>query len=104
MKNIDAAIQEQRTALTNAICDTLFGAKTGATRYIIDNGRNELDPQMSDVSRFTVIEITENVIQEKSIKIKYANNDADLISKLATENNYAVYGDDKNIAITGEKL
>ncbi len=103
MKNIDASIQEQRTEITNAICNTLFGAKTGATRYIIDNGRNTLDAEMGDVSTFTVIEITDNVIKEQFVKIKYSNNDEDLIAKLANENNYKTDGG-KTVSITGEKL
>lgn len=103
-KIFNPQIQEQHTALTNAICDTLFGAKTGATRYIIDNGNDALDPTLGNSTAFTVIEITDMEIREKSIKIKYASTDEGYIENLKDETNYYTYGDDKNIAITGEKL
>ena len=101
----DSTIQEQHTALTNAICNKLFGEKQNATRYIFDNGSSSADPQLKgDVSTFTVIEITDTVIQEKSLKISYANSDEGLIANLNDTTKYATYGDAKNVAITGDKL
>ena len=101
----DSTIQDQHTALTNAICNKLFGEKQNATRYIIDNGLCSADPQLKgDVSTFTVIEITDTVIQEKSLKISYANSDDGLIANLNDTTKYATYGDAKNVTITGEKL
>lgn len=104
VNNIDATIQEQHTALTNAICNKLFGEKQNATRYIIGNGHDSLDPQLGNSSMFGVIEITDTGIKENNIKIAYANTDDGLISNLNDTTKYYTYGDAKNVAITGDKL
>ena len=103
-KAINPTIQAEHTALTNAICDKLFGENQNATRYIIDNQFTAADPNLGDVSKFAVIEITDTYIKEKSIKIKYANSDSGLIEKLSDSANYATYGEEKTAAITGTKL
>ncbi|MCH5154035.1 MAG: Ig domain-containing protein, partial [Clostridiales bacterium] len=102
--SIDPTIQAAHAELTNAICDKLFGVNENATRYIIDNGRNELDPQLGDVARYTVLEVTDSGIKGKSIKISYSTNDTTLIANLADTSKYATYGSDISHAITGEKL
>ena len=98
-----STIQEQHTALTNAICNKLFGENQNATRYIIDNGNNSMD-DLGNVSRFTVIEITDTGIKENNIKIVYANSDDGLIANLNDTTKNKTYGDAKNVAITGDKL
>lgn len=103
-KTIPPTIQTEHTALTNAICNKLFGEKQNATRYIIDNGFVAANPQLGDVSTFTVIEVFNNHIKENSIAITYANTDDGLISNLNDTTKYLTYGDAKNIAITGDKL
>ncbi len=102
-KLFNPQIQEEHTELTNAICDTLFGAKTGATRYIIDNGVTTLDPTLGKAARYTVIEVTDTAVQEISISIKYADTSAGLIENLKDETKYYNY-EGKTATITGEKL
>lgn len=97
-------IQAEHTDLTNAICDKLFGAKQNAIRYIIDGGFVAADPQLGDMSTFTVIELFDKGIKENSIAISYAKTDSGLIEKLNDNANYRTYGEEKNVAITGEKL
>jgi uncharacterized protein YjdB len=101
---IDPTIQAEHTDLTNAICDKLFGEKTNAARYIIDNGYTATDEQFGDASRYMVIEITDTNIREESVNIEYANTDEKLIANLADSTKYyiPVYG--KNIAIMGVRL
>lgn len=103
-KSYNPAIQAEHTALTNAICDKLFGEKTNAARYIIDNGYTATDEQFGDASRYMVIEITDTNIREESVNIEYANTDEKLIANLADSTKYyiPVYG--KNIAIMGVRL
>lgn len=102
--NIDATIQDEHAALADAIGDKLFGVNETATRYIIDNGRNELDPQLGDIVAFTVIELTNSGIKENSIKIVYASTDAGLINNLGDTSKYATYGEEKSYEITGNKF
>ena len=102
-KIIDPQVQSARADLTNAICDKLFGAKENATRYIIDNGRNDLDSKLGDAKYFTVIEITDTEVIEEEISISFVNTDAGLIEKLANGNNYYT-SNLKSHAITGKKL
>lgn len=97
-------IQAEHTDLTNAICDKLFGAKTNSTRYIIDHGGNSLDSQLGNALRYTVIEITDTNIKEQRIHISYEKTDSGLIANLADSTKYYTYGEEKNVAITGEKL
>ncbi len=103
-KSYNPTIQAEHTDLTNAICDKLFGEKTNATRYIINNGYTATDEQFGDASRYTVIEITDTNIREESVNIEYANTDEKLIANLADSTKYyiPVYG--KNIAIMGVRL
>ena len=89
--------------MTNAICDKLFGANTTATRYIIDLGRTSTNPQYGDAVSFTVIEIIDNYVKEKSLTISDDGNDIKLIENI-NNSKYYTYGEEKNIAITGEKL
>ncbi len=104
VKAYNPTIQAEHTDLTNAICDILFGAKQNAKRYIIDHGTHDLDPQFGTASRFTVIEVTDKGIKEQRIHISYASTDSGLIEKLNDNANYRTYGEEKNVAITGEKL
>ena len=59
---------------------------------------------LGNVSRFTVIEITDTGIKENNIKIVYANSDDGLIANLNDTTKNKTYGDAKNVAITGDKL
>lgn len=97
-------IQEQHNALTNAICNKLFGEKQNATRYIIDNGTDALDPKLGNASRYSVIEITNVEIKENSVNIAYANTDEKLIENLGNTSKHYISGTEKSIAITGDKL
>ena len=103
-KSYNPTIQAEHTDLTNAICDKLFGEKTNAARYIINNGYTATDEQFGDASRYTVIEISDTNIREESVNIEYANTDEKLIANLADSTKYyiPVYG--KNIAIMGVRL
>ena len=56
------------------------------------------------MSRFTVIEVSDNGIKENSIKIVYANSDEGLISNLADTTKFAIYGEEKSVDITGENI
>lgn len=67
--SINPTIQTEHAQLADAIGDKLFGVNEGATRYIIDKGFISADPQLGDASTFTVIELTDKGIQEKSIAI-----------------------------------
>ena len=102
-KSINPTIQVEHAQLADAIGDKLFGVNAGATRYIIDNGNNDLD-ELGNVSRFTVIEVSDNGIKENSIKIVYANSDEGLISNLADTTKFAIYGEEKSVDITGEHI
>ena len=101
---IDPQIQEQRADLTNAICDLLFGTKESAARYIIDKGNDSLDPKLGNSKMFSVIEVTNSGVQEKSIKIAYASTDEGLINSLSDKSKYYTYGNDISHVITGTKL
>ena len=103
-KSYNPTIQAEHTDLTNAICDKLFGAKQNAIRYIIDDDFIAADPQLGNMSTFTVIELFDKGIKENSIAISYAKTDSGLIEKLNDNANYRTYGEEKNVAITGEKL
>lgn len=59
---------------------------------------------LGNVSRFTVIEITDTGIKENNIKIVYANTDDGLIANLNDTTKNKTYGDAKNVTITGDKL
>ena len=102
-KAINPTIQEQHTDLTNAICDKLFGEKTNAARYIIENARTDLNPQYGDAVSFTVIEIIDIYVKEKSLTISDDGDDIKLIENI-NNSKYYTYGEEKNVAITGEKL
>ena len=100
----DRTIQAEHTDLTNAICDKLFGEKTNATRYIIDEGHNSVDPKLGSSDLFTVIEISDKAIKNNSIAISDESSDNKLIENLNDTTKYYTYGEEKNVAITGEKL
>ena len=101
--SINPTIQEQHTDLTNAICDKLFGEKTNAARYIIENARTDINPQYGDAVSFTVIEIIDIYVKEKSLTISDDGDDIKLIENI-NNSKYYTYGEEKNVAITGEKL
>ena len=103
-KAINPTIQEQHTALTNAICNKLFGEKQNATRYIIDNGHDSLDTKLGDAVEFCVIEITETKIIQQGIRIADANEDSLLIDNLNNQSKFYILNDEKSAVITGEKL
>ena len=103
-KSINTTIQEQHNALTNAICNKLFGENQNATRYIIDNGFTATDQQFGDASRYTVIEVSDIAIKENSVNIAYANTDEKLIENLGNTSKHYISGTEKSIAITGDKL
>ncbi len=103
-KSINPQIQGEHENLTDAICDKVFGVNETATRYIIDNGHTDLDPQLGDIARFTVIEITDSGIKEKSIAISDADTDAKLINNLGDSSKYYTYGEEKSVEITGNKF
>ena len=100
---INPTIQDEHADLTNAICDKLFGAKEDAARYIIDNGRNDLDSKLGDARYFTVIEVRDNGIIEEEISISYVSTDNGLIEKLNNENNFYT-SNEKSYSIIGIKL
>ena len=101
--SINPTIQEQHTDLTNAICDKLFGEKTNAARYIIENAQTDGNPQYGDAVSFTVIEIIDIYVKEKSLTISDDGDDIKLIENI-NNSKYYTYGKEKNVAITGEKL
>ncbi len=101
--SINPTIQEQHTDLTNAICDKLFGEKTNAARYIIENAQTDVNPQYGDAVSFTVIEIIDIYVKEKSLTISDDGDDIKLIENI-NNSKYYTYGKEKNVAITGEKL
>ncbi len=101
---IDPTIQSEHAQLADAIGDKLFGVNTDATRYIIENGRTSTNPQFGNAVSFTVIEITNTNIKEKSLTIADANTDNKLIENLNDNSKYYTYGEDKSIEITGENL
>lgn len=99
--------QEQgtRNELVNAIFEANNMDKecpTGATRYFVDNG-STLDASLNEARKFSVVEITENGVKEFSIRIKIASDDAGLIEKLSSSENYIIENE-ITISITGEKL
>ena len=100
----DRTIQAEHAALTNAICDKLFGEKTNAARFIIDEGHNSVDPKLGSSALFTVIEISDKAIKNNSIAISDESSDNKLIENLNDTTKYYTYGEEKNVAITGEKL
>ena len=100
-------IQAEHTDLTNAICDKLFGEKTNAARFIIDEGHNSVDPKLGTASRFTVIEVTDKGIKEQRIHISYASTDSGLITNLADSTKYYLptnIESEKTCNITGTLL
>lgn len=86
-------IQSSRQELTNAICDKVFETNgTVLNRYIVDNGAAESDSVLSGTVRmFTVIEVTDKGVQQANINIKTSANDAEYISKLASENDHRIF-------------
>ncbi len=93
----DRTIQAEHAALTNAICDN-------AARFIIDEGHNSVDPKLGSSALFTVIEISDKAIKNNSIAISDESSDNKLIENLNDTTKYYTYGEEKNVAITGEKL
>ncbi len=67
-KAINPIIQEENDTFTDQLCDKLFGVNYDATRYIIE-GSESLDADLGQVKLFTVIEITDSVIKENTIKL-----------------------------------
>lgn len=102
MYSYNSTIQQTRAALTNAICDKVFGENTNAVRYIKDLGHG-IDNYLGEIERFTVIQIEDNQLKEISIRIKYSQNDNEYIRKLSDFANYSTY-DEKAYTISGTKV
>lgn len=99
----DPTIQAENADLTNAICDKLFGEKTDATRFIINQGYS-VDPVLkSEANVFTIIEITDYGIRQCSVVIKESLSNEGYISKLDNKSNYRI-DQSKEYNISGEKL
>lgn len=103
-KTISPTIQAEHTALTNAICDKLFGENTTATRYIINNGNDSLDPKLGNSTSYTGIEVTDSYIKEQPIKIAYSNTVDGFVENLKNSAKYYISSEEKSIVITGDKL
>lgn len=98
-------VQGTRDELVNAIFEANNMDKecpTGANRYFVDNG-DTLDSQLAEVREFKVIELSEDRVNEFSIRIKTSTTDEDFITKLSNSDNYRIY-DEISYTITGEKL
>ncbi len=106
MFNYAPSNQEQNKELTNAICETLFGTQGDnyITRYIVDGGDGVGDSKLGYYHNYTVIEISENGVNEKSINIKKNSvTDSEYISKLSNAENYNIVGD-KSYTLLGEEV
>lgn len=105
---INPTIQEQHTALTNAICNKLFGENQNAIRYIIYVGSDPISGLDYDSVIYKVVEISAKSIKENDIKIGFGKgefgDDSVLIRNLNNPSKYLLYGTDKSVAITGDKL
>lgn len=96
-------IQTENADLTNAICDKLFGEKTGATRFIII-GNVSVDATLQSVANeFTIIEISNNTIKQKTLSIKESSSNDEYLSKLNNPSDYRIVSS-KEYKLTGEKL
>ncbi|MCH5158902.1 MAG: hypothetical protein J1F33_06890 [Clostridiales bacterium] len=95
--NYNPTIQGTRADLTNAICNKVFGKNEKATRIFKDEGQN-LSSTFGEVGRFTVIQITENSVEEVGISIKGCSADEQYIVELSngnytfTKNKYDISG------------
>lgn len=101
----DTTIQTEHTALTNAICDTLFGTteSTVNNRYIIENGKTSTDSQFAKAVSFTVIEISNTKIKEQTIIIADGDTETAILQNF-NASQYRLFETEKSHAITGEKL
>lgn len=92
----------ERAELKNAICDKFFGEDENKTRFIKDNGTTTND-KLGEISRFTVIQITDKGVEEISISIKgWSLNDNQFINKLSDASNYSFTSNKYDI--NGEKV
>lgn len=105
-KGINPTIQSEHTALTNAICNKLYGDNATATRYIIDNGRTSVDTQFGKAISFIVIEIANTYIKETTIVMADADTETELLTNINNEKYYISTSSDsvKSYTITGDKL
>lgn len=104
--NYIPASQERNKELTNAICETLYNTQGNnyLARYIVDGGDGVGDPKLGYHHKYTVIEITENGVNEIGISIKKNHaNDNEYISKLSDKNNYTTYNE-KSYKMFGEEI
>lgn len=103
--NYNPTIQETRSQLCNAICNTVFESNgTVIARYIVDNGAAASDPTLSGTVRmFTVIEVTDKGVQQANVNIKTSSDDAAYIAHLSNANDYRVF-DKVSYTIIGTKL
>ncbi len=99
----DPSIQDERAELTNAICDKVFETNgTVINRYIVDNGY-KVDNTLNESREYKVVEITENGIEEISIRIKDASDDNGYISNLENTSNYRTF-DKNSYKLSGNKV
>ena len=70
----EPSVQESRIALTNAICDKVFGKDVGATRYLYDAG-SWLDSELHQSHSFKVCQISENKVNECYMAISHISPD-----------------------------
>ena len=104
MVSYDQTIQASKQDLTNAICDTVFNTNgTVLVRYMVDDGRDDLDNVLKECRRFSVIEVTDKGVQNTTIYIKKSSSDAEYASKLSDANNYRTY-EYKSYTLVGIKL
>lgn len=104
--NYIPSAQERNKELTNAICETLYNTQGNnyLARYIVDGGDGVGDPKLGYHHKYTVIEITENGVNEIGISIKKNHaNDNEYISKLSDKNNYTTYNE-KSYKMFGEEI
>jgi len=98
----DDQMASERTEIKNAICDKFFGENDCAIRYIKDRGWSH-NSDLKELRRFTVVEISENIVKEISINIKDSSSDNEYIAKLSDSSNYRTYNE-KSYTISGVKV
>lgn len=72
--NYNNSIQETKKELTNAIFEALGVEDTGAERFIIERSCGGVgDPDFGQYNSYTVVQITDSLITEYKVTIKYPN-------------------------------
>lgn len=102
--NYNPTIQETRGELTEALLKTCIGGELteGSIRILVDKG-GITDNTLGTVRNFIAAEITENGVQEYSVLIKTASNDAGYIANLNSTSNYRI-ASQKSYELIGTKL